>query len=172
MAKYSLELKQQVAEHYLSGVEGTEATTLRFHVARAQVRQWASLYRVYGIEGIKKRYTFYSVDFKQRAIQAVLQDNCSLSDACARFNISSLSTLLQWLRLYNDGGIDALLPKRRGRPRVPKPAKPQQDPEKPLEEMTREELLQELEYRRAEVAYLKKLDALIQSRKSAAKTTR
>ncbi|MGC6232997.1 hypothetical protein VU677_19870 [Hafnia paralvei] len=46
------------------------------------------------------------------------------------------------------------------------PAKPK-DRNRPPEEMTREELLEELEYRRAEMAYLKKLDALIQQKKLA-----
>ena len=50
-----------------------------------------------------------------------------------------------------------------------KQEKPRPLPEKPLEEMTREELLEEVEYRRAEVAYLKKLRALVQSRQSATK---
>ena len=43
---------------------------------------------------------------------------------------------------------------------------------KPLQEMTREELLEEIEDRRAEVACLKKLKALVQSGQLAIKPKR
>ncbi len=48
-------------------------------------------------------------------------------------------------------------------------AKPPQPPAKatPDDERTREQLIKENEYLRAEVAYLKKLDALVQAKKAA-----
>jgi transposase len=64
-----------------------------------------------------------------------------------------------------------LMPRRRGRP--PKmatshPPQPQPSEDGAPDERPREELLKEIEYLRAEVAYLKKLDALLQSKKPAA----
>jgi transposase len=50
-----------------------------------------------------------------------------------------------------------------------KPRKPAPPPGRPVAGMTPEEIAQELEYLRAENAYLKKLDALIQEKKSALK---
>lgn len=71
------------------------------------------------------------------------------------------------------GGLDALASKPRGRPKKMPIAKP---PTKPAAQgqdtRTVEELRKENEYLRAEVAYLKKLDALIQAKKAAARKKR
>ncbi|MBR8304779.1 IS3 family transposase, partial [Burkholderia dolosa] len=62
-------------------------------------------------------------------------------------------------------GFAALLPRPKGRhPKMstsplPEPAPPESEPDT----RTREQLLKEVEYLRAEVAYLKKLDALIRA---------
>lgn len=172
MAKYSLEFKQQVANYYLSGADSLRRSAMRFDVTHHQVLQWAARYKAHAIDGLKKRIAPHPIEFKYQAVQSVLSGRHSINEASIRLNISNPGTLWQWIRLYNEGGIEALQNKPRGRPKMSKQSKPAQVPEKPLEEMTREELLDELEYRRAEVAYLKKLDALIQSRKSAAKTKR
>jgi len=95
----------------------------------------------------------------------------SINQACAQFNISGAATILRWQRLYNEGGITALIDKPRGPNKsMPIKAKPFTPSNKPVAEMSPKELARELEYRRAEVAYLKKLDALIQEQKLAQKT--
>lgn len=172
MAKYSFEFKQQVVEYYLSGKDSLRLTADRFGTTHSQVRQWAARYKAHAADGLKKRFTHYSADFKYQAVQLVLNGSRSISEACIQLNIPAASSLLHWIHLYNEGGIDALQNKPRGLPNMSTQEKPSPLPDKPLEEMTREELLEEVEYRRAEVAYLKKLDALIQSRKLAAKTKR
>lgn len=131
------------------------------------VRRWAKAYELHGDAGLNKAHMPYSVALKQTVVEAVLKDQISIREACAIHNIPAYVTVLTWIRLYNEGGIEALQNKPRGRPKMSKQEKPSPLPEKPLEEMTREELLEEVEYRRAEVAYLKKLRALVQSRQSA-----
>jgi transposase len=73
----------------------------------------------------------------------------------------------QWDRSYHDGGLPALIPRTRGRPKkMPQNPNPKPPP-KDDQTRTREELLAEVEYLRMENAYLKKLDALIQAQKNA-----
>lgn len=172
MLKHSLDLKVEVVKTILSGPDGHKRVAARYGLDPSMVRRWVAAYNVHGVIGLKKPYALYSVEIRHQAVQSVLTDGQSMNEAMAKYNIPTHTTLQTWIRLYNEGGIDALQNKPRGRPKMSKQAKPSPVSEKPLEEMTREELLQELEYRRAEVAYLKKLDALIQSRKSAAKTKR
>lgn len=69
------------------------------------------------------------------------------------------------------GGIEALMPKPRGRA-VTMKQKPPAEPFDLRDTPTVEQLLKENEYLRAEVAYLKKLDALIQAKKPAAQKKR
>jgi transposase len=67
------------------------------------------------------------------------------------------SCLWDWERRYETGGIDALTPRRRGRPRsMPEPPISQEPQASQSDEAkSREELLAELNYLRKENAYLK-----------------
>lgn len=51
---------------------------------------------------------------------------------------------------------------------MPGKLKPFKPTNKPVEEMTQAELMREVQYRRAETAYLKKLEAVLQARESTA----
>ena len=85
----------------------------------------------------------------------------------AEFGVRDSGTISQWLRLYQLGGIDALQPKPKGRAKqMPKPKQPQSKRITADQDKTHAELLKELEYLRAENAFLKKLDALIQAQEA------
>lgn len=74
-----------------------------------------------------------------------------------------------WERQYHEGGLDALKPKlRRRQKKMPssKPPKPLPPPAEDARSL--EQLRKENEYLRAEVAYLKKLQALRQEKEPAA----
>ncbi len=172
MLKHSLDLKVEVVKTVISGPDGHKRVAARYGLDPSMVRRWVAAYKAHGVVGLKKPYALYSIEVRHEAVQSVLTDGLSVNEAMAKYNIPTHTTLQNWIRLYNEGGIEALQNKPTGRPKMSKPLQPSRVSEKPLEEMTREELLEELEYRRAEVAYLKKLDALIQSRKPAAKTKR
>lgn len=169
MAKYSLKFKRQVAEIYLNSRRGARDIATEFGLDHSMVRQWGKAYKLHGEPGLKRAYEPYSISFKQTVVTKVLSGQLSGREACAIHNIPAHSSVSTWIRLYNEGGIEALQNRPRGRSKMSKQAKPRPVSEKPLEEMSREELLQELEYRRAEVTYLKKLKALVQSKQSATK---
>jgi transposase-like protein len=173
MAKYSREFKLEVVKHHLSKQHGSRKTGHFFDIDESIVRNWVEVYKCHGLSGLKKPYAPYTTEFKLSVLKAISSGDFSARHACAHFNIPARSTILTWQRLYNEGGIDALTRKPRGRPkRMSTPTKPYQPSDKPAEELTPEELLLEVQYRRAEVAYLKKLDALIQAKKPAPKTER
>jgi len=173
MGKHSTEFKLEVVKYRIDGKHGSVATSKFFGIDESTVRKWVGAYTLHGLLGLKKPYSHYSIEFKLKVIRAISSGELSVRQACAHFNIPTQSTILTWQRLYNEGGIDALTRKPRGRPkRMSTPPKPYQPSDKPVEELTPEELLLEVQYRRAEVAYLKKLDALIQAKKSAPKTKR
>ena len=104
----------------------------------------------------------YTPEFKLEVVQAVKSKSLSLNKACCQFRISSVSTLKKWLILFDSCGAESLRVERRGRgkPKIRTLVMPR----KPKRPLTREEqLLEELADLRAENAYLKKLQALIQS---------
>jgi transposase len=97
-------------------------------------------------------------------LHQIQSEGLSLREACRRFNIAAASSILVWQKQYAEGGLAAL--ERKSRERAPmKPFKP---PTKPLSELTQAELARYVEYLQAENAYLKKLEALVQSKKQAA----
>jgi transposase len=96
----------------------------------------------------------------------------SFGQTAAAFNIRNHSAVGRWERMYREGGLDALIPRPRGRAKqMPSPTtKPEPSPDD--EKRTREELLAELNQLRMENAYLKKLQALVQARSKATSPTK
>ena len=78
-------------------------------------------------------------------------------------NVRRHATIGAWERAYREGGIAALEPGPIGKSKV-QPEQDKPEPAETVDNRSREELLDELLHLRAEVAYLKKLDALVRSR--------
>ena len=171
MTKHSQAFKQQVVEHYLSRTVGYKSVARLFGIDHSTVRQWIAAFNQQGSDGlcIKTTKTFYSLEFKLDVVHAIVDDGLSLREAQQRFCLRQKSMVHRWLRLYESGGIDALQPKPKGRAKqMPKPKakNPQTNTTKADRDKTHAELLKELEYLRAENAFLKKLDALIQEQET------
>ena len=161
MAKYSYEFKLLVVEHYIQNKGGYRFLSKEFKVQRSAVFKWVALYRLHGAESLKKKPNAkYSLAFKRSVIEHMRQQMWSINQTAAHFNIPAFTTVSHWEKLYDAGKIEASLA-HRGRPKAMTKTPPP-SLEKPLEEMTHQELLAEARYLRTEHAYLKKLDALIQ----------
>jgi len=94
------------------------------------------------------------------------QNNLSLSETAVRFNVS-ISSVLRWKTMCETGGLSALFQENRGRNKTMtlKKKKTKTSVRKSATaEDPNKSLLEELEYLRAENAYLKKLRALVQER--------
>jgi transposase len=73
-----------------------------------------------------------------------------------------------WLKRHEQGGEASLSARPRGRPKVKEIMnKPFEPSNKDISELSAQELIRELQYLRAENAYLKKLQALVQSKRLA-----
>ncbi|MGW6384345.1 helix-turn-helix domain-containing protein, partial [Peribacillus butanolivorans] len=90
----------------------------------------------------------------------------SISETTVHYNLPSDSTLLKWANQLKEGGIDALKSKKKGRLSMEKETK-KTSPAKGSQVA----LLAELEYLRAENAYLKKLNALVQEKEALQRKT-
>jgi len=166
MAKHEEQLKLKVVKQYLAGGIGFRALAKTHGVGRTLARQWVAEYRLHGVAGVRrKERSRYSAEFKLQVLERMRQENLSQTQMQALLDIRGTGTIGRWQRQYHEGGFPALLPRPKGRRpgmSTSKPAEPT-----PLESesdtRTREQLLKENEYLRAEVAYLKKLDALIRA---------
>jgi len=170
MAKYDERFKLKVVRQYLSGSGGSEAVAARYGLDHATVRRWVRGYRAHGISGLRRKGASYDAAFKLKVLKRMWQEQWSQAHTAAVFDIRCAAHIGKWAGQYHAGGIDALRPLRQGRPKTmsTKPTKP----DVPLCELDDKQIIarqnQELIELRAEVAYLKKLDALIQEKKRAA----
>ena len=133
---------------------GYKSAAIALSLPVEAVRRWQEIYRAFGSEvllrmdGKQGRYTY---EQKVAAASAVVDGGMTKTEAMAAFGIMSMSPLKKWCALYRRGGAEALRPRPKGRPKGSK-ARPR----------TREEELEERCRRlEAEVAYLKKLRALV-----------
>ena len=154
--KHDIEARRHAVELFDSGV-GYRAASRALSVPRDTVRKWQQIYRAFGSEvlltmdGRQARYTY---EQRVEAARAVVEGGMTRPAAMAEFGIMSKTPLDRWCRLYREGGAEALRPKPRGRPKG-SAAKPRG--------RTREQELEERCRRlEAEVAYLKKLRALVE----------
>ncbi|ANL27942.1 IS3 family insertion sequence transposase protein [Rhizobium phaseoli] len=167
MSKYSLAFKQSVVEFYGNGERSYQEVSTRFAIDPATVRKWAASHAAHGSAGLVKKFSHYNADFKLSVLQRMWEDGLSYRQTAAIFDVRNASCLPDWERRYERGGIEALAPRRRGRPRsMPKSPIIASGPDAPHSDdaKSREDLLAELNYLRMENAYLKKLEALTQQR--------
>ncbi|KVE03202.1 hypothetical protein WS65_22665, partial [Burkholderia anthina] len=173
MTKYNEQFKQRIVDEYFSGGIGIQSLAARHGVGRTVIRRWVASYREHGNAGLRKKHVCYDAEFKLSVLQRMWRDELSYGQVSALFDIRGAGCVAGWERLYHEGGIDALSPRRRGRPRKMATSLPPKPTETGSpDERTREELLKENEYLRAEVAYLKKLDALLAKKQAAQKKKR
>ena len=152
-------LRERAVELFERGC-GYGLTARRLGVCAETVREWQKMYRVIGRGGFLAmggKQRTYDYETKVAAARAVVDGGMSKPEAMVRFGIASATPLKQWCRLYREGGVQALKPKRKGRPKGSVRAVP------PTRE---EELAERVRKLEAQVAYLKKSIALKAQRRS------
>ena len=98
-----------------------------------------------------KRYT---PEFKKHVIETMLEEKLSYRETARRFEVNDHHRIQDWERIYLAEGAEGFAVERRGR--GSKGQLPKQMPQK-----VEEDLLAEVQWLRAEVDYLKNLQALV-----------
>nr|MDC2855025.1 helix-turn-helix domain-containing protein [Ningiella sp. W23] len=149
MSKHHRAFKLKIAELALS--ESSSAVSNRFNVTDRQVRYWTAIYRIHGAESFRSVHKPYSLAFKAEVLKTMTANSRSLGYTSAFFDLSSPGILFQWQKLYARDGISRLKPQRKGKPFMTNNS----SSSKLVEQMTEEELREELAYLRAENDVLK-----------------
>lgn len=154
------EIKRKVVELYESNRFSNREISRQVKMDHSVVKTWLSIYKYHGLEGLlTPAYTSYPESFKMRVTQYMIETAASYTDAAGRFRIFSRATIWKWMKVYFTEAQWALYYfKREQRDEMKK-----QNPEKLTET---ENLKKEIDLLKAENAYLKKLHALIQEKKS------
>lgn len=100
-----------------------------------------------------KRYT---PEFKKHVIETMQEEKLSYSETARKFEVNDHHRIQAWERIYLTEGPEGFAVERRGRGRKGGGRAP-----KPLPKQVEEDLLAEVQRLRAEVDYLKNLQALV-----------
>jgi len=166
VAKYNERFKRKLVREYIAGKGGFKIIAGRYGIADSMLRKWVAAFRHHGTSGLQRRRAAYPADVKLKVLHRLWSENLSCRELAAIYNIGNPHSISTWEHRYRVGGIDALMPKRPGRHAEAMPGKkPQSAP--PSSDSSEKRLLRENERLRAEVAYLKKVRALVLATKSA-----
>lgn len=164
--KHTEQFKQTAIERYLEGTYGYKVVAREYGIAAAVLRRWVLWYRLHGSDGLRRKSSCYSPDFKLGVLQHMWDNALSLTQVAAAFNVGNPHSIAMWEERYRNGGLQALSRSRRSTASTMPTSNDNPDRRADDETRSREDLLKELEHLRAEVAYLKKVDALLQARQN------
>ena len=95
----------------------------------------------------------YPPEFKIQVVETMCSEHLSCRETARRFDIPNQNRVASWERIYLEEGPEGLAVERRGRSSKGRPQK--------LPQKTEEDLIAEVQRLRAEVDYLKNLQALV-----------
>ena len=161
--KHGTEFRLQIIKENLKG-HSINSLSKKWDISTSLIRKWIDHHNSNGTKGLlDKRYIYYSKEFKLTVVRAYKDKGLSLRDCCLQFNIPTQSTISSWISKYEQRGLEGLN-EQKGRPRTMKKAKPKSKKTEPLTRL--EELEKENLYLKAEIEFLKKLDALTQQKQT------
>lgn len=168
--KFSLKTKLSAVRSIISGHDSCLSAARKIGCSLIMVQRWVALYQQQGVKGLNLRNGNYSGHFKIQVVRYMLKNKLSLVQTAAFFGIPGTWVVFRWRKIYEHLGVSGLLKQTRGRkkslmPSKKKTAKKGTATNSPAEKLAA--LQKEVEYLRAENAFLKKLDALIQQEKVA-----
>lgn len=136
-----------------------------------KIRTWVSHFRLHGIDGLRPKRSKYSAQFKLQVLSHQDREQLSSRQVAAIYDIRNPNQVVTWRRKLDEGGVEALGTWEQEHSSM---KNEQRSPVPPSAAITdsAQALREENERLRAEVAYLKKLQALIRSKISAASTKR
>jgi transposase-like protein len=90
-------------QEYLSGKGSSKSIAVAYGIGETTFKGWVQKYREQGDAAFTTRAgnAHYSKEFKIQCVKAVLRGEGSVNDIVAKYNISSRSVLIRWIKRYN-----------------------------------------------------------------------
>lgn len=171
MKKYETEFKLEVVQSFLAGEGGAKLLARRWSVPEEKVRTWVSHYRLHGIDGLRPKRSTYSAQFKLQVLAHQDREQLSSRQVAALYDIRNPNQIVVWRCNLDQGRLQACETRNEEQPKM-KPERRSAAPSSTVVADAEKALREENDRLRAEVAYLKKLQALIRSKRSVAPTKR
>lgn len=167
MARITFEEKIWAVNEYLNGTDSYQIIADKLMVHESAIIKWVRIFQHHGENALRKKYTNYSVEFKLDVLTYMNETGASFLETAAVFNISGPSSILAWQKRMETSGVEALIPKKKGRPTMKEKSK------KTVSlKQSKETLQEEVERLRMENAYLKKLNALVKEKEQSQRNSK
>ena len=103
-SKFSKEQKIEICRRYLDGSESVISLAEEINAGRTTIERWIKIFKAYGDSAFDEKLTneSYTKEFKCKVVEEYLAGEGSLMDIALKYNIPSDSTVLAWVKLYND----------------------------------------------------------------------
>lgn len=153
--KFDFDVKLAAVRDYLDGSYGYKLTARHHGIPEPSLRAWVAAYQIHGEDALHLSRRLYTDAFRLQVVHTVYHEHLSVRAAAARFNIPDHKTVSSWVARAAAGLL---------RPDIQEKTTLFKKPShrgKPPEDMTPEQLIDEVRFLRAEKAYLEKLDALM-----------
>jgi transposase len=171
MAKYETGFKLKIVKSFLAGDGGAKLLARRWSIPEEKIRTWVSHYRLHGIDGLRPKRSVYSTQFKLQVLFHQDREQLSSRQVAAIYDIRNPNQVVVWRRKLEMDEMVAPENCKKGGPDM-KPTQFDPSPPSTVTADSMRDLHEENKRLRAEVAYLKKLHALIRARRSVALTKR
>jgi len=176
--KLSYQDKIDIVQAIDTGLYNARELSKMYEINNGIIYYMYDLYKNHGIESLEHKSRKYSTELKETIVKRV-KDGESTYRLSIEYGLSNAGIIYQWIKNY-DENYGKILVNKRGRKMKNKNCTKDNSIDKPVEgvssskvvkdksykdlEKENKKLKQKLEYSRAEMAYLKKLDALVQER--------
>lgn len=156
--KYSYELKKHLVSILEKKEMSATALSKKYNIHKGIICKLHNRYKVIGDAALQSTHTRnnYSSDFKLEVLRYRVENNLSYESTALHFNIPSVSVICDWNKSYEALLLDNDMAKK-NKDNVNRRLSNEE-----VQEL--EHLRKVVKYQAAEIAYLKKLEALIQSR--------
>lgn len=158
MKKYPADFKLMVIRELRDSIGAKADVYNKYGIPKETVSKWEKMYNLYGEAGLTGKYqrATYSGTFKQKVVEDMRNNHLSQHEVSLKYHVGR-TQIQNWERIYLQEGPEGLYIERRGRNSTGKPPKA-------LNKKVEEDLIAENQRLRMEVAYLKKLNALVREK--------
>jgi transposase len=171
MEKYKTDFKVKVVKSYLAGEGGSKLLARRYRVPAEKVLFWVNYYRLHGIAGLRpKNNVVYSPEFKLQVLAHQEREVLSNKQVAALYDIRNPNKIVLWRTAREEGKLRAVVLVELNK--LSDDSLPSRLKQGGASEKELIQLREQNEKLQAQVAYLKKLQALIQAKRLAASTRR
>ena len=153
--QYSPTTAIELSQSILNGKTTIKDVCRKIKVDRKELQIWVELYKNYG-DYVFLNEIEYSWEERFKIVEDMVKNALSLREICVKYKIVHRFALRSWYKSYN-AGLEVREKKINGNRKVNERNRSQEERIKELE--------QELRFAKAENAYLKKLQALMQETK-------